>query len=64
MGGVNVTLAKALLSILVDITDSGFSAVFGSWVLYFVASLIVITYVLELNLTASGLEQASALTPL
>jgi len=61
VGGLNVTLTKVIFSILVDVASSGFSSVFGSWVLYFAAVLVVVTYVLELNLTAIGLHKVGAM---
>lgn len=61
IGGLNVTLTKVIFSLFVDVDGSGARAIFTSWVLYVVAVCVVITYILELQMTAHGLEQVGAM---
>lgn len=61
VGGLNVTLTKAVFSILVDIGDSGAKIVFTSWATWIVGIIVVVTYVIELRLTANGLYQVGSM---
>lgn len=62
-GGLNVTLAKAIFSILVDITERGFHAILSSWVTWVLVVMVIVTYIIELRLTVFGLEQVRSHGP-
>mmetsp|Transcript_30719 Transcript_30719/g.46491 ORF Transcript_30719/g.46491 Transcript_30719/m.46491 type:complete len:482 (+) Transcript_30719:461-1906(+) len=61
-GGLNVTLTKTVFSLIVgQVEDEGVVGLFTSPLLYGVAFFLVLTYVLQIVVTVSGLEVTSAI---
>ena len=62
VGGINVTLTKAIFAMLVDAASrGGLKKVFSTYLIYVVAVCVVATYLLEIRLTVHGLEQVGAM---
>ena len=71
-GGLNITLTKAIFTLITGQYDEGsrvlgggygggLRAIFSYWLLYVLAIAIIVTYVLELRLTADGLRQSKTM---
>mmetsp|Transcript_30714 Transcript_30714/g.46484 ORF Transcript_30714/g.46484 Transcript_30714/m.46484 type:complete len:494 (+) Transcript_30714:449-1930(+) len=61
-GGLNVTLTKTVFSLIVgQVENEGIIGLFTSPLLYCVAFFLVLTYILQIVVTVSGLEVTSAI---